>query len=205
MLIRTGDASVQHSDTHHLSKVLRVMNDAHDRPNDHLCHSFIQTPLGMMISIFSPKGLCLLEFLDNKTLVNDIHAIIKVFNSHLPPNNSKAIKLQHQLNRYFDGTLTQFSIPLDMIGTEFERKVWHELMNIDYGQTISYSEQAKKMSMPNATRAVASANGKNKIAIIIPCHRVRLKNGKIGGYSSGTTRKKLLLQLESSTSNTQLI
>ena len=97
---------------------------------------------------------------------------------------------------YFKGELKQFSVPLNPIGTDFQRKVWEELRKIDYGQTISYQQQANNLNIPKSVRAVANANGQNKISILIPCHRVIGSNGKLTGYAGGIWRKEKLLQIE---------
>jgi len=102
-----------------------------------------------------------------------------------------------QLREYFDGNLTQFDLKLNPQGTAFQKKVWNELKNIPYGSTRSYLQQTKKIGDPKAIRAVASANGKNPIWIIIPCHRVIGSDGSLTGYGGGIWRKKWLLAHES--------
>ncbi|ASG67464.1 hypothetical protein fh0823_00640 [Francisella halioticida] len=92
--------------------------------------------------------------------------------------------------------MKNFSIPLKLTGTEFQKQVWQELLNIPYGETISYQQEAINIGKPTAFRAVANANGKNLLPIIIPCHRVINANGKLGGYTGGLEKKKLLLKLE---------
>ncbi|MCL4116469.1 UNVERIFIED_CONTAM: hypothetical protein GTU68_049861 [Idotea baltica] len=101
-----------------------------------------------------------------------------------------------QLNEYFDGERKQFDVSLNLSGTEFQRRVWEELTRIEYGQTISYAELANRIGQPGASRAVGSANGKNPISIVIPCHRVIGSGGKLAGYSGGLSNKLSLLQLE---------
>jgi len=101
-----------------------------------------------------------------------------------------------QLLNYFDGTLKEFSLLLDPEGTSFQKKVWAQLMNMGYGKTCSYSEQARALGDLKAIRAVAGANAKNPIAIVIPCHRVVGADGKLTGYAGGLWRKKWLLEHE---------
>lgn len=101
-----------------------------------------------------------------------------------------------QLEQYFNGSRTQFDIPLNPQGTPFQKKVWNELRKIEYGHTKSYEDIAISISQPTAYRAVGMANGKNPIPIIIPCHRVIQKDGKLGGYSGGVKIKEVLLDLE---------
>jgi methylated-DNA-[protein]-cysteine S-methyltransferase len=101
-----------------------------------------------------------------------------------------------QLEAYFRGELTQFDLELKPGGTQFQKKVWQELVKIPYGETISYGELAGRIGNPNASRAVGSANGKNPISIIIPCHRVIGKNGSLTGFGGGLGVKQTLLDLE---------
>jgi methylated-DNA-[protein]-cysteine S-methyltransferase len=108
---------------------------------------------------------------------------------------SQAVK---QLEEYFDGKRTQFDIPLDVEGTDFQKQVWFCLQKIPFGKTLSYRDIAKKIKKEKAVRAVGAANGKNPISIIIPCHRVIASNGSLQGYSGGLKMKAQLLQLESS-------
>jgi len=102
----------------------------------------------------------------------------------------------HQLEEYFEGKRKEFDLPLQQEGTDFQQKVWNELLNIPFGQTISYVDLAKKLGDKNSIRAVASANSKNKLTIIIPCHRVIGSNGKMVGYGGDLWRKKWLLNHE---------
>ncbi|MEG0697363.1 MAG: methylated-DNA--[protein]-cysteine S-methyltransferase, partial [Algoriella sp.] len=106
-------------------------------------------------------------------------------------------QLETELNDYFEGNLTQFTIPFDFIGTDFQKKVWNELIKIPFGETKSYKEQAIAVGDLLAIRAVANANGKNKIAILVPCHRVIGSDGSLTGYAGGKKRKQFLLELES--------
>jgi methylated-DNA-[protein]-cysteine S-methyltransferase len=101
-----------------------------------------------------------------------------------------------QLRAYFAGELRRFEIPLSMVGTDFQRSAWDELTRIPFGATISYAEQAVRMGRPGAARAVGAANGRNPIAIIVPCHRVIGANGTLTGYGGGLDRKEWLLGLE---------
>jgi len=101
-----------------------------------------------------------------------------------------------QLSAYFAGELTGFDLPMQMNGTEFQRRVWKGLSEIPYGETISYAELAHRVGNPKACRAVGLANGRNPIAIIVPCHRVIATNGALGGYGGGLDRKSWLLEHE---------
>ena len=106
------------------------------------------------------------------------------------------LEAEHQLNDYFAKKRTTFSIPLDFTGTEFQKKVWNELIGIPFGKTVSYLELSRRLGDPKAIRAVASANGKNNIAIVIPCHRVIGSKNDLVGYGGGIWRKKWLLDHE---------
>lgn len=103
-----------------------------------------------------------------------------------------------QLDEYFNEKRTEFSLPLNPNGTDFQKTVWKELQNIPFGTTISYMDMAKRLGNPKAIRAAAAANGKNPIAIIIPCHRVIGSDGSLTGYAGGLDKKKWLLKHESS-------
>ena len=104
---------------------------------------------------------------------------------------------RRQMEAYFAGELTEFDLPLNMTGTEFQKTVWRELLNIPFGVTISYGELAERVGNPSASRAVGAANGRNPISIIVPCHRVIGSNGKLTGYGGGIERKEWLLAHES--------
>lgn len=112
--------------------------------------------------------------------------------------NSLIKQCKKQLDDYFKGKLKQFNIKYEYSGTPFQEKVWKELLNIEYGTTISYKELAKRIGSPKSVRAVANAVGKNKIGIIIPCHRIIGSNGTLTGYAGGLDNKKYLLEIENS-------
>ncbi|MCW1925432.1 methylated-DNA--[protein]-cysteine S-methyltransferase [Luteolibacter arcticus] len=107
------------------------------------------------------------------------------------------LETERQLAEYFAGERTEFSLPLDFIGTEFQRKVWHALTTIPFGETRSYRQIAIQVGSPDAVRAVGAANGKNPISIVAPCHRVIGTNGKLTGFAGGLEAKAFLLELES--------
>jgi methylated-DNA-[protein]-cysteine S-methyltransferase len=112
------------------------------------------------------------------------------------PDAAPFAEAGRQLAAYFVGELTEFDLPLQMAGTEFQKRVWEELTRIPYGVTISYGELARRVGNPNGSRAVGLANGRNPISIIVPCHRVIGANGKLVGYGGGLPRKEALLWLE---------
>ena len=147
---------------------------------------YFNTPLGKMIATANDNFLLSLDFENNKNIPINY------------PNKNNAILdlTETEILLYFEGRLMQFSIPFQLSGTEFQQKAWNELLKIPYGQTISYQQQAKNIHNPLAIRAVANANSKNKISIIVPCHRVIGKNKKLIGYASGIDKKAFLLNLE---------
>lgn len=114
----------------------------------------------------------------------------------LPPETALLKKAQRQLQDYFAGCRTAFDLPLAPAGTPFQRSVWQALTAIPYGQTWSYAQLAQAIGKPRACRAVGSANGRNPLPILIPCHRVIAADGSLGGYSCGLARKEILLALE---------
>ena len=125
--------------------------------------------------------------------------IKQTLNEDISSGNHEILdKLEQELSLYFDGKLSEFSVPINFdIGTPFQQKVWNALCDIPYGETISYKQLAENINQPTAFRAVANANGKNQLSIIVPCHRVISADGSLGGYSSGVDRKEKLLAIES--------
>jgi AraC family transcriptional regulator, regulatory protein of adaptative response / methylated-DNA-[protein]-cysteine methyltransferase len=160
--------------------------------------SRIETPLGPMIAGVFDDKLCLLEFTSRRMLESELKDLSKRLNAIPVRGECKLFtELTEQLDHYFEGKLKNFQIPLLTPGTEFQNKAWNQLLNIPYGQTCSYLDQAEAIGKPGAVRAVANANGMNRIAIIIPCHRVIGQDGTLTGYGGGLWRKKFLLDLES--------
>ncbi len=157
----------------------------------------IQTTIGGMLAIRSDKGLCLLEFLDGKTVDKQLKEINLLGEIVQDEYDVILCNLQKEIDLYFSEQLTKFTIPIDFIGTDFQIKVWNSLLDIPFGTTKSYKEQAIAVGDLLAIRAVANANGKNKIAILVPCHRVIGSDGSLTGYAGGKKRKQFLLNLES--------
>ncbi len=157
----------------------------------------IVTPIGKMFAASTNKGICMLTFYNEKTIQKQIDKLKKFFDADImSAHNTHFDTLKKELGEYFDGKREVFEVPLQLLGTPFQQKVWNILQAIPYGNTISYSEQAVLINNTNAVRAVASANGANLIAILIPCHRVIGKNGKLTGYAGGIDKKEFLLTLE---------
>jgi AraC family transcriptional regulator of adaptative response/methylated-DNA-[protein]-cysteine methyltransferase len=164
---------------------------------DCLLTAWIESPMGPLVTAATDKGICLLEFSDRRMLDAQFATLRKLFKSPIVPGENKHIvQLRKELQRYFDGSLKDFTVPLIYPGSPFQQKVWNQLLKIPYGRTESYEGMAEKIGSPKAQRAVGHANGLNRIAIIIPCHRVVNKNGNLGGYGGGLWRKQRLLELE---------
>ncbi len=159
----------------------------------------IDTPLGPMIAIADEKDLHLLEFADRRGLEREIERLRTRLKAAIIPGQTKPIlSVESELKAYFAGTLQEFKTPLFLFGSPFQKSVWAALTRIPYGETKSYTEQAKIIGKPTACRAVANANGANQLAIVIPCHRIINSNGELGGYGGGISRKKWLLEHEKS-------
>jgi AraC family transcriptional regulator of adaptative response/methylated-DNA-[protein]-cysteine methyltransferase len=157
----------------------------------------IETPLGEMIAGATDKGVCLLEFHDRRALPTEYKDLERLLNTTIEQGENKHLKsIRKQLSEYFDGKRKEFTIPLVTPGSEFQQAVWKELLNIKFGATRSYQEQATALKSPDSVRAVANANGLNRISIVIPCHRVIGSDGRLTGYGGGLKRKKWLLDHE---------
>jgi len=157
----------------------------------------IETPLGTMIACANENGICMLEFSDRKALPTEFKDISKHFDANIVQGENPHFKtLEKELEEYFEGKRKDFTVPLAPVGTDFQKNVWEILRTIPYGTTRSYQQQADILGNPKAVRAVANANGLNKISIIIPCHRVIGSNGTLTGYGGGIWRKQKLLELE---------
>lgn len=162
--------------------------------------SWLRSPLGPLVAGATQEGICLLEFTDRRMLETQFATLRKRFGMPLVPgSNENLVTLQTELAEYFAGTLREFSVPLVYPGTEFQQRVWKKLLAIPYGRTRSYEQLAAAVGSPKAVRAVGTANGQNRIAIVIPCHRVVNKSGALGGYGGGLRRKEFLLALERGT------
>jgi methylated-DNA-[protein]-cysteine S-methyltransferase len=142
----------------------------------------IETPLGLLRAEADEKAVTVLQFDPPAAGEEKPNAVLK--------------KLRAELNEYFAGRRDDFSVALSPAGTDFQKRVWSELQRIPHGTTISYHELAERIGKPTADRAVAQANGANPICILIPCHRVIGKDGRLAGYSAGIERKRFLLGLE---------
>ena len=157
----------------------------------------IETPLGEMIAGATDDGICLLEFSDRRMLPTEYKDLARYLKTTIQEGENKHFKtVRKQLEEYFEGSRKEFSVPLVTPGSPFQQAVWKELKSIKYGTTRSYQEQSVALGRPDSVRAVANANGMNRISIIIPCHRVIGSDGRLTGYGGGLKRKKWLLDHE---------
>lgn len=159
--------------------------------------AWMDTPIGPMIAGATDAGVCLLEFTDRRMLERELATLRRRFKAALAPSDHPYLTtVRKELGEYFAGTRRTFSVPVDAPGTAFEERVWRALCQIPYGETRSYADIARAVASPAAVRAVGRANGMNRVAILIPCHRVVNKSGELGGYGGGLWRKRRLLDLE---------
>jgi AraC family transcriptional regulator of adaptative response/methylated-DNA-[protein]-cysteine methyltransferase len=150
-----------------------------------------------MIMGTTDEGLVLLEFSDRLRTDAQLKALQdRTAKPLLAGSHRLHAEVAAELDEYFLGSRREFTVPLVLNGTEFQQRVWNELLTIPYGTTRSYAEQAVRLGRPDAVRAVAQANGANRIAIIVPCHRVVGSDGQLTGYGGGLWRKQRLLDME---------
>ena len=167
-----------------------VDRDARDR-----VHTVVDSPLGPLRLVADDGVLCRLSLPDQRGVADDLGA----------RDDSALADVREQLDAYFAGRLHDFDVELHLEGTPFQVRVWAALREIPYGQTISYGELASRVGSPGASRAVGLANGRNPVAVIVPCHRVIAADGTLGGYSGGLERKRALLDLEQVTAGHRLV
>lgn len=155
---------------------------------DTIYRTEVASPLGDLVILTSERGVIAVVWPEDGRAESTDHAA----------TNSIGQEAAQQLSEYFAGERTRFDLPLDLRGTEFQIQVWESLATIPFGQTVSYAEQAERMGRPSAVRAVAAANGKNPVSIVLPCHRVIGSDGSLTGYAAGLDIKRWLLAHEGS-------
>ncbi len=159
---------------------------------------WLDSPLGPIIVICDDDHLYLLEFTVRKNIKRQFDRLSKAYSRAILPGRTQITdQIENELAAYFTGSLQQFNTPLHLTGTDFQKSVWHALRNIPYGETRSYAQLAQSIGNEKAVRAVAGSNASNGLALIVPCHRVINKGGKLGGYAGGLDKKEWLLTLES--------
>jgi AraC family transcriptional regulator of adaptative response/methylated-DNA-[protein]-cysteine methyltransferase len=160
--------------------------------------TLVTTPIGTFVAAAQPGRICLFDFVERKAILAQTAALRRWFDDPIVPGTNAALEqLRSELDEYFAGTRKHFDVPVATEGTPFQREVWNALLTIPHGETRSYEDIARQIGRPNAQRAVGKANGDNRIAILIPCHRVIEKGGALRGYAGGLWRKQRLLELES--------
>ena len=166
--------------------------------------AWVESPVGPLLLGATERGIALLEFTDRRALESQLDTLRRRLKRPLVPGTNEHVEeAKRQLVEYFAGARREFDLPLDAPGTPFEEAVWGELLRIPYGETRSYEALAKSVERPGGSRAVGQANGRNRVAIVIPCHRVVNKGGELGGYGGGLWRKRFLLDLEQRTAGVQ--
>lgn len=157
----------------------------------------IDTPLGEMLAAASKDGIVMLAFFTPFNIEAKIDTLRKKFEADVIPANCDYFDiLKVQLQEYFENKRTTFDVPMQLVGSPFQIECWKELLNIPYGKTISYKQQAQNIKRDKSHRAVANANAQNMLHIIVPCHRVIASNGDTSGYAGGVGKKEFLLSLE---------
>jgi O-6-methylguanine DNA methyltransferase len=164
----------------------------------------IETPIGPMTIGATDHAVVLADFTERRMMPAQLAAVRRRFGPTVAGSSSLLDRAERQLREFFDGRRTGFELPIDLPGSAFQERVWTELQRIPYGATISYGELAARVGVPRASRAVGRANGSNRLAIIVPCHRVVASGGGLGGYGGGLPAKRLLLDLEQAVTTADL-
>ncbi len=167
-----------------------------------VAYHVMSSPLGLLFVAGTERGLRYVEFMDRRSLKRTIAAHEEALpGATWEPSLLELKPVTEQLEDYFCGSLMEFSLPLDLAGTDFQLQVWKALCAIPYGETRTYGQIAKAIGQPKAARAVGLANNQNPIVIIVPCHRVVGADGSLTGYGGGLPRKRKLLDLEARFAN----
>ncbi len=165
--------------------------------NENINITYYKTKIGELILGSYDRQLCILDFRYRKMRTTVDKRIKKYLQCDFLEKEDETItETKKQIDEYLQGTIKEFEIPFLLLGSDFQKQVWHELLKVPYGETASYLDIAKRINNTKAIRAVASANGANAIALIVPCHRIISSNGDLGGYGGGLAVKKRLLKLE---------
>ena len=157
----------------------------------------IQTPLGPMFAVATARGLALLEFADRPMLPTQLRRVERICRATVADGEHEYLEqTRRELSEYFLGQRETFTVPLLIDGSPFQTAVWYQLRTIPFGHTTSYDAIARAINLPGGARAVGRANGDNRIAVIVPCHRVINADGSLSGYGGGKRRKRWLLAHE---------
>ena len=177
----------------HSGMQVGMLTQASPRHTGSLYFDVIDSPAGLLTIVASEEGLRALVWKGDVNLIEGREGALR------KPSNAIIHATRRQLEEYFSGKRREFDLPLDVQGSVFQKRAWKELSKIPYGETISYQEQARRLGDAKKARAVGLANGKNPVGIIVPCHRVIGKNGKLTGFAAGLGAKQYLLDLEKAT------
>ena len=158
-------------------------------------YDYYDSPCGRMLLAAEGEALCALHFLGQK------HAREPGADWRLDPAAAPIVQARRELDEYFEGSRTEFRVPLAPQGTPFQRAVWKAIAGVGFGETISYAELARRAGRPGSARAAGAATGRNPIGVIVPCHRIVGADGSLTGYAGGLERKRALLALETRRSN----
>lgn len=189
---------MNYDDSEILQSVKNTLSALHNACfHNYLTASLIETKLGHMLAISDNSYLYALEFADIALLSYRIKSLCIKAHSNIALGMTAPMQaIETELRAYFDGILKRFTTPIRFIGTTFQQDAWNTLLHVPYGQTISYAMQAKSVGKQSAYRAIANANSRNHIAIVVPCHRIIQADGSLGGYASGVAKKAWLIQHE---------
>lgn len=156
-----------------------------------------ESPLGTILVAATSKGVCFLEFASNRDYTPRLKKLMSLFGENVTEETNEHLNnIIIELDEYFQRKRQVFETPLDVYGSNYQKKVWKTICDVGYGETITYGEQARRIGDVEMVREVARTNGCNRIAILIPCHRIIGAKGKLTGYGAGLWRKKWLLELE---------
>ena len=181
--------------THRLEQL--VLGHPTRSNRDSVSITAFDSALGSLMAGANDDAVLFLEFTDSDSLEERLRRLQSATDAQLVARRSPIFDhLRGELDSYFSGDLRIFSTPVKLLGTPFQMSVWSALLEIEYGTTVSYLDLAERLGCPDAVRAVAGANGRNRLAILVPCHRVIGRNGKLTGYAGGLDRKRKLLDLE---------
>ena len=175
------------------TRLAELTSDRGDAP---VVMDVIDAPVGPMVAAATDEGLVLLEFGAERRLAGQLRILERWFGQARLGGHRHLDRTRSELADYFAGTRQEFAVPLVIRGTPFQERVWHTLLAIPFGETRAYADIAEELGIRNGQRAVGLANGQNRIAIIVPCHRVIERAGGLRGYGGGLANKKLLLDLE---------
>jgi len=162
----------------------------------------IDTPIGPMTIGATDASVVMCDFTERRMMPAQLASVRRRIGPTVPGSSPLLDRLEDQLQAYFAGARREFDLPIEMPGSAFQERVWSELRRIPYGETIAYRDLAARVGAPKAPRAVGRANGSNRLAIIVPCHRVIATGGGLGGYGGGLPAKRQLLDLEAAARTT---